>query len=152
MAPRKMASAAPARRYHHRRPELSNALAKAQQHLGQALRIQTRQLGPLHVSTLCSQLVKAQVMLLQDNETGCERLLKKQFQFCEETLSPSHPLAAKMLAVLARLKNRQGKEAECEALPPGPTPPRPRRRPRPRPPPRSPPARARTPRAARARG
>ena len=48
--------------YHHRRPELSErALEKAQTHLMLALRIQTRQLGHLHVSTLCSQLVKAQV-------------------------------------------------------------------------------------------
>ena len=37
------------------------ALSKAQRHLDAALRIQRRQLGALHVSTLCSQLVKAQV-------------------------------------------------------------------------------------------
>ena len=47
-------------------------------HLQKALQIQSRQLGPRHVSTLCSQLVRAQVMLLQANTVGCARLLTKQ--------------------------------------------------------------------------
>lgn len=47
--------------YHHRRSDMVDALVKAQDHLAKALVIQTRQLGPLHVATLCSQLVKAQV-------------------------------------------------------------------------------------------
>uniref|UniRef100_A0A7S2CGA6 Uncharacterized protein n=1 Tax=Haptolina brevifila TaxID=156173 RepID=A0A7S2CGA6_9EUKA len=102
--------------YHHRRPELSDALKKAQQHLAAALRIQSRTLGPRHVSTLCSQLVKAQVMLLQSNTAGCARLLTKQLEYCEDTLSPQHPLAAKMLAVMARLRNKQGDEVECGRL------------------------------------
>ena len=102
--------------YHHRRPELTNALAKAQAHLQFALQIQTRHLGQLHVSTLCSQLVKAQVMLLQNNTPGCGRLLTKQLEFCERTLSGRHPLAAKMLAVMARLQLKQKNDAECERL------------------------------------
>ena len=102
--------------YHHRRSELTDALRKAQDHLQTALRIQMRQLGPLHVATLCSQLVKAQVMLLQNSTTPCGRLLTKQLSFCERTLSPGHPLAAKMLAVMARLQLKQGHEAECERL------------------------------------
>ena len=36
-----------------------------------ALRIQMRHLGPRHVATLCSQLVKAQVLLLQSDTSGC---------------------------------------------------------------------------------
>ena len=64
--------------YHHRRPELKDALKKAHDHLEEALAIQTRQLGPHHVSTLCSQLVKAQVMLLQNNTAGCAKLLTRQ--------------------------------------------------------------------------
>jgi len=102
--------------YHHRRPELTDALKKAQDHLGSALRIQKRELGHLHVSTLCSHLVKAQVMLLQGNTPGCARLLAKQLEYCERTLSPQHPLAAKMLAVMARLRNKEGNETECERL------------------------------------
>ena len=102
--------------YHHRQPELSGALEKAMEHLNIALAIQQRQLGSLHVATLCSQLVKAQVMLLQNNTAGCNRLLTKQLVLCERTLSTCHPLAAKMLAVMARLHHKQGQEAECERL------------------------------------
>ena len=109
--------------YHHKRDELPDALGQAQRHLDAALRIQRRQLGPRHVSTLCSQLVKSQVMLLQANTRGCDALLTKQLQFCEATLSSAHPLAAKMLAVLARLRNKQGALAQCVA------PPRPHARP-----------------------
>ena len=87
--------------YHHRRPEMKDALGKAHEHLQHALLIQTRQLGKFHVSTLCSQLVKAQVMLLQANTAGCGRLLSKQIEFCERTLSGQHPLAAKMLGARA---------------------------------------------------
>ncbi|KAL1503319.1 hypothetical protein AB1Y20_011371 [Prymnesium parvum] len=103
--------------YHHRRKsELGDALEKAQRHLQQALNIQTRHLGSLHVSTLCSQLVKAQVMLMQDNALGCGKLLQRQLQFCERSLGSQHPLAAKMLAVMARLQLKLGKEEECELL------------------------------------
>lgn len=104
--------------YHHKNqlPEMRGALTKAMEHLNTALSIQQRQLGARHVATLCSQLVKAQVMLLQDNTTGCGRLLTKQLQLCELTLSPGHPLAAKMLAVMARLQYKQGHECECERL------------------------------------
>lgn len=94
--------------YHHRRSELPNALKEAESHLEIALRIQRRELGELHVSTLCSQLVKAQVMLLQSNMEGCKRLLTEQIALCGKTLCPTHPLAAKMLAVMARLHNKQG--------------------------------------------
>ena len=44
------------------------------------------------------------------------RAFHAQLEFCEATLSPAHPLAAKMLAVMARLRNRQGDEVECERL------------------------------------
>ena len=48
-------------------------------------------------------------MLLQSNTAGCGRLLAKQLDCCERTLSSEHPLAAKMLAVLARLHLKQGR-------------------------------------------
>ena len=67
----------------------------------QALVIQTKQLGDMHVSTLCSQLVKAQVMLMQGDKGQCGGLLQRQLQFCERSLGPHHPLAAKMLAVVS---------------------------------------------------
>ena len=38
-----------------------DALKKAQRHLEKALAIQCKQLGRLHISTLCSQLVKSLV-------------------------------------------------------------------------------------------
>ena len=63
-----------------------------------------------------AQLVKAQVMLLENNCSGCGRLLTKQLDCCTRTLSGSHPLAAKMLAVMARLRLKQGNEVECEQL------------------------------------
>ena len=47
--------------YHHRRAELGGALKKAQAHLQTALTIQCRALGQMHISTLCTQLVKSQV-------------------------------------------------------------------------------------------
>ena len=102
--------------YHHKREQLPDALERALSHLDAALRIQLRKLGATHVSTLCSQLVKAQVMLLQNNISGCGELLTDQLKLCERTLSPSHPLAAKMLAVMARLHHRQGRMFECEKL------------------------------------
>ena len=49
--------------YHHRPRsgvELGDALKKAQAHLQTALTIQCRHLGQLHISTLCTQLVKSQ--------------------------------------------------------------------------------------------
>jgi hypothetical protein len=49
--------------YHHRPRngmELGDALKKAQSHLQTALTIQCRHLGQLHISTLCTQLVKSQ--------------------------------------------------------------------------------------------
>lgn len=42
--------------YHHRRQELKTALEQAAKHLEKALRIQTRQLGQTHITTLCSQV------------------------------------------------------------------------------------------------
>jgi hypothetical protein len=102
--------------YHHKREQLPHALKLALSHLDSALRIQMRKLGATHVSTLCSQLVKAQVMLLQNNISGCGDLLTEQLKLCEHTLSPTHPLAAKMLAVMARLHHRQGRMCECEQL------------------------------------
>lgn len=58
--------------YHHRRPELSNALSKANEHLQAALRIQTRQLGPLHVATLCSQVGARAAPVARGGEGGRE--------------------------------------------------------------------------------
>ena len=57
------------RRYHHRKSEDFSAedgpqghtLERANGHLNKALEIQSQQLGALHISTLCSHLVKAQV-------------------------------------------------------------------------------------------
>ena len=77
--------------YHHRPRngvELGDALKKAQGHLQRALAIQSRQLGQLHISTLCTQLVKAQVMLMLDNTAGCSRLLDKQLVHCETNPRP----------------------------------------------------------------
>ena len=104
--------------YHHRRDELQgHALSRAHTHLDAALRIQNKELGNLHVATLCSQLVKAQVMLLQQNNMpGCGLLLKSQLEYCTRALSGEHPLAAKMLAVQARLKLKLGETDECELL------------------------------------
>jgi len=56
------------RRYHHRKSEDFSAedgpqghtLERANGHLNKALEIQSQQLGALHISTLCSHLVKAQ--------------------------------------------------------------------------------------------
>eukprot|EP00322_Chrysochromulina_rotalis_P000163 CAMPEP_0115834006 /NCGR_PEP_ID=MMETSP0287-20121206/3464_1 /TAXON_ID=412157 /ORGANISM="Chrysochromulina rotalis, Strain UIO044" /LENGTH=342 /DNA_ID=CAMNT_0003287435 /DNA_START=1 /DNA_END=1029 /DNA_ORIENTATION=+ len=109
-------SASLADTYHHKREELPDALSRAQEHLSEALRIQQRQLGPKHISTLCSQLVKAQVMLLQSNHHGCGALLQRQLAACEGMLSSEHPLVAKMLAVRARLHSRQGELEACERL------------------------------------
>ena len=55
-------------------------------------------------------------MLLQSNTTGCGRLLTKQLDYCERALSSEHPLAAKMLAVMARLHLKQGHHGDCERL------------------------------------
>lgn len=58
-------------------------------------------------------------MLMQHNIKGCAGLLKKQLEYCERTLTGHHPLAAKMLAVMARLHLKQGgaaHEEECEKL------------------------------------
>lgn len=75
--------------YHHRRPDFEDhALDWAKDNLEKALRIQTRQLGKRHVSTLCSQLVKAQVMLLQANTYGCGGLLRKQLE-CAAAAPPT---------------------------------------------------------------
>ena len=57
------------RRYHHRKSEdfsgedgpQGHTLERANGHLNKALEIQSQQLGALHISTLCSHLVKAQV-------------------------------------------------------------------------------------------
>ena len=43
-------------------------------------------------------------MLMLDNTAGCARLLDKQLSYCEQALGADHPLAAKMLAVMARLQ------------------------------------------------
>ena len=59
----------PLRRYHHRKSEdfsgedgpHGHTLERANGHLNKALEIQSQQLGALHISTLCSHLVKAQV-------------------------------------------------------------------------------------------
>ena len=45
-------------------------------------------------------------MLMLDNTAGCGRLLDKQLVYCERALGADHPLAAKMLAVMARLQVR----------------------------------------------
>lgn len=55
-------------------------------------------------------------MLLQSNTAGCGRLLARQIDFCERSLSSSHPLAAKILAVMARLHLKHGRMDECEKL------------------------------------
>ena len=57
------------RRYHHRKSEdfsgedgpQGHTLERANGHLNKAFEIQSQQLGALHISTLCSHLVKAQV-------------------------------------------------------------------------------------------
>ncbi len=54
---------------------------------------------------------------MQQNVGGCEKLLSLQLQHCEDTLTSAHPLAAKMLAVMARLHLKRGDEAECEVRP-----------------------------------
>ena len=82
----------------------------------QALVIQMKQLGALHVSTLCSQLVMAQVMLMQNETASCDELLQCQLGFCQRSLGPDHPLAAKMLAVMARMQLKLGNADQCEAL------------------------------------
>ena len=55
-------------------------------------------------------------MLMQNNSSGCGRLLHRQLQYCERSLGSKHPLAAKMLAVMARLQLKLGHEDECEHL------------------------------------
>jgi len=102
--------------YHHRRTDLGDTLKRARVHLDKALQIQSRKLGPLHISTLCSQLVKAQVLLLLHRTTQCRRLLERQLHHTETLLTLDHPLAAKMLAVKARLHLKLGDEPACEAL------------------------------------
>lgn len=104
--------------YHYRRRDLGMArpLVGANHHLKQALEIQAQRLGPAHVSTLCSNLVKAQLLLLRDSTSSCSRLLERQLRFCQQLLSLDHPLAAKMLAVQARLHARLGNEGQCDEL------------------------------------
>jgi|SouAtlMetagenome_1021521.scaffolds.fasta_scaffold87716_2 hypothetical protein len=50
-------------------------------------------------------------MLMQENTAGCSRLLDKQLVYCERALGAAHPLAAKMLAVMARLQQKLGNDA-----------------------------------------
>tara|TARA_B100000524_G_scaffold337693_1_gene228543 strand:+ start:1146 stop:1424 length:279 start_codon:yes stop_codon:yes gene_type:complete len=70
----------------------------------------------MHVATLCSQLVQAQVQLLRNNTNACREQLERQLHHCAPLLSLEHPLAAKMLAVKARLQLKEGNEGECEQL------------------------------------
>lgn len=105
--------------YHHRRDDLGETLALACHHLNAALRMQRSLLGAESVPTLCSELVRAQVLLLRNRNAElheCRELLEAQLAICERLLSLRHPLAAKMLAVKARLCQKMRRDDECEEL------------------------------------
>ncbi len=104
--------------YHHRRDDIGDTLGQATCHLSRALEIQISLLGDRHVSTLCSQLLRAQVLLLESGPmlADCGELLETQLALCKEVLSIEHPLAAKMLAVKARLQMKLGHEKQAEEL------------------------------------
>ena len=97
-----------------------HTLERANGHLNKASWSQSQQLGALHISTLCSHLVKAQVrgsretthrpshvvptpfshmcvqvLLMRDNEDTsgqeCKALLHDQLRLCESSLGANHP-------------------------------------------------------------
>ena len=53
---------------------------------------------------------------MQQETAACNDLLDEQLRYCETALGPQHPLAAKMLAVMARLQFKLGDEDACEHL------------------------------------